>query len=250
MAFPFLDKLWEELGLCSSEKKWKIYSVLEVLILSLKESKNHQASRRKAILSLADVTSDLKSVTKTRRRSTLELVFGFGAECATWLKVDLDQYIPASGVKACSPFSMISLIITNSNTTISFANSFSIPRWKLLPGISEVKVAQSCLTLCDIIDCSLPSSSVQRILQARIMERVAVSFLQGILPTQGLNPGLLHCRWILYSLSCQGNPSKHKTQTTVEVCGLISGGSTISKRYHFWSEGHWCWGEMSLNLRF
>ena len=26
-------------------------------------------------------------------------------------------------------------------------------------------------------------------------------FLQGIFPTQGLNPGLLHCRWILYQLS-------------------------------------------------
>ena len=27
--------------------------------------------------------------------------------------------------------------------------------------------------------------------------------LQGIFPTQGLNPGLLHCRWILYLLSHQ-----------------------------------------------
>ena len=31
------------------------------------------------------------------------------------------------------------------------------------------------------------------------------SLLQGIFPTQGLNPGLLHCRWILYHLSHQGN---------------------------------------------
>ena len=28
-----------------------------------------------------------------------------------------------------------------------------------------------------------------------------LSFLQGIFPTQGLNPGLPHCRWILYQLS-------------------------------------------------
>jgi len=28
--------------------------------------------------------------------------------------------------------------------------------------------------------------------------------LQGIFPAQGLNPGLLHCRWILYQLSHQG----------------------------------------------
>ena len=32
-----------------------------------------------------------------------------------------------------------------------------------------------------------------------------LSLLQGIFPTQGLNPGLLHCRWILYQLSYQGS---------------------------------------------
>ena len=32
------------------------------------------------------------------------------------------------------------------------------------------------------------------------------SLLQGIFPTQGLNPGLLHCRQILYQLSYQGIP--------------------------------------------
>ena len=34
------------------------------------------------------------------------------------------------------------------------------------------------------------------------------SLLQGILPTQGSNPGLLHCRQILYHLSHQGNRRK------------------------------------------
>ena len=33
------------------------------------------------------------------------------------------------------------------------------------------------------------------------------ALLQGIFPTQGSNPGLLHWRWILYCLSHQGNPS-------------------------------------------
>ena len=32
------------------------------------------------------------------------------------------------------------------------------------------------------------------------------SLLQGIFPTQGLNPGLLHCRQILYQLSHKGSP--------------------------------------------
>ena len=32
------------------------------------------------------------------------------------------------------------------------------------------------------------------------------ALLQGIFPTQQLNPGLLHCRWILYQLSYPGSP--------------------------------------------
>ena len=38
----------------------------------------------------------------------------------------------------------------------------------------KVLVTQSCLTLCDSMDCSPPGSSVHRILQARILEGVAV----------------------------------------------------------------------------
>ena len=126
-------------------------------------------------------------------------------------------------------------------------------------------VTQSCMALCDPMDCSPPDPFVHGILQARILEWVAVptsrgsswprdriqvshrqilyclSFLllshsvesdflrprglyptrllcpwdslgkntemgchalvQGIFPTQGSNPGLLHCRQILYHLS-------------------------------------------------
>ena len=41
---------------------------------------------------------------------------------------------------------------------------------------SESEVVQSGLTLCDLIDCSLPGSSVHGIFQARILEWVAISF--------------------------------------------------------------------------
>ena len=34
----------------------------------------------------------------------------------------------------------------------------------------------------------------------------SLSFLLGIFPTQGFNPGLPHCRWILYQLSHKGSP--------------------------------------------
>ena len=44
---------------------------------------------------------------------------------------------------------------------------------------SESEVAQSCPALCDPTDCSPPSSSVRRILQARVLEWVAISFSRG-----------------------------------------------------------------------
>ena len=57
----------------------------------------------------------------------------------------------------------------------------------------KVKIAQSCLTLCKPMDCSLPGSSAHGILQATILEWVASQYLlQGIFLTQGLNLVLPH----------------------------------------------------------
>ena len=123
---------------------------------------------------------------------------------------------------------------------------------------SESEVAQSCPTLHDPMDCSLPGSSIHGIFQARVLEWDVIAFsnremrnpqlsgiqeneseshsvlsdswwphglyspwnspsqntgignhslLQGIFPTQGSNPGLVHCRWILYQLSHKGSPT-------------------------------------------
>ena len=44
---------------------------------------------------------------------------------------------------------------------------------------SESEVAQLCPTLCDPVGCSPPSSSVHEILQARMLEWVAISFSRG-----------------------------------------------------------------------
>ena len=46
--------------------------------------------------------------------------------------------------------------------------------WHLVPSAAVVKSLQSCLTLFNPLDCSLPGSSVQRILQALILEWVAM----------------------------------------------------------------------------
>ena len=77
------------------------------------------------------------------------------------------------------------------------------------------ELLQSCLTLCDPMDCSPPGSSVHGILQSRILEWVAIPFsrrrgkaAQSCLTLCELNWGLLHCRQMLYHLSHQGSPTK------------------------------------------
>ena len=110
----------------------------------------------------------------------------------------------------------------------------------------HAKSLQSCPTLCDPMDCSPPGSSIHGVLQAKntgvgchvllqgtfpnrgIEPRSpalqvdslpaepqgkpkntgvgSLSLLQGIFPTQESNPGLLHCRQILYQLSYEGSP--------------------------------------------
>ena len=126
----------------------------------------------------------------------------------------------------------------------------------------HTKSLHLCLTLCNTMDCRWPGFSVHGILQARILEWVAIpsfrgiflaqgsnshllsllhwqvgilppappgtlwppqyspwnspgqntgvgslSLLQRAFPTQGLNPGLPHCRRILYQLSQKGSPA-------------------------------------------
>ena len=68
---------------------------------------------------------------------------------------------------------------------------------------SESEVAQSCPTLCDPMD--------TRLLHPRdfLGKSTGVGchfLLQRIFPTQGSNPGLPHCRQMLYHLSHQGSP--------------------------------------------
>ena len=48
--------------------------------------------------------------------------------------------------------------------------------WTELDRKKESEVTQSCLTLCDPMDCSLPGSSIQGIFQARVLEWGAISF--------------------------------------------------------------------------
>ena len=71
-------------------------------------------------------------------------------------------------------------------------------------------VTQSCPTLCNPMDCSPPSFSVHGDSPGKNTGVGCHAFLQGIFPTQRLNPGLPHWRWILYWLSHQGNISFYR----------------------------------------
>ena len=64
---------------------------------------------------------------------------------------------------------------------------------------AKVKVAHSCLTLCDPMDSPWNSPGQNTGVGT-------LSLLQGIFLTQELNQGLLRCRQILYQLSHKGNP--------------------------------------------
>ena len=65
-------------------------------------------------------------------------------------------------------------------------------------------VTQSYQTLRDLMDYSPPGSSVHADSPGKNPGVGCHFLLQGIFPTQGANPGLPHCRWILYCLSHQG----------------------------------------------
>ena len=79
----------------------------------------------------------------------------------------------------------------------------------VLQGHPKIKVsaAQSCLTLCDPTDSSLPVSSVHGILQARVLEWVAMSFSRG--SSQPRDRTRVSCLEgsSLYHLSHQESPS-------------------------------------------
>ena len=83
-------------------------------------------------------------------------------------------------------------------------------------------VAQSCPTLCDPIDFSSPGSSVHGDSPGKNTGVGCHLLLQGIFPTQGLNPGLPHCGWILYCLSHQGSWGDTSRQIDGELTGRNS----------------------------
>ena len=85
--------------------------------------------------------------------------------------------------------------------------------------IMKVKVTQSCLTLCNPMAYSPWNSLGQNTGVGSLF------LLQGIFPTQASNPGLLHCKRILYQLSHQGSPWGHQVSYK---CFPLGGKTTVN----------------------
>ena len=102
---------------------------------------------------------------------------------------------------------------------------------------SESEVVQSCPTLSDPMDCSLPSSSVHGIFQARVLEWVAIAF-SAIYDT-GMKAGLslfIHSsnKYLLHNF-CMLSPAiaVYSGNKTVMVPAPWSVSSCDAKKYHF-----------------
>ena len=106
--------------------------------------------------------------------------------------IPMPSYVCSSSVDICWMYG--SLVISERTEAIA---------WKV-----KVNVAQLCLTLCDPMDCSLRNSPGENTGVG------SLSLLQGIFPTQGSNPCLPHCGWILYQLS------QNHTQMLQHACQM------------------------------
>ena len=94
-----------------------------------------------------------------------------------WLDGHEFEYSPGvgkgqGGLVCCSPW------VTNSPAQLTDWTIATAAKYALHACL-PAKWLQSCLTLCDPMDCSPPGSSVHGILQARILEWVVISFTRG-----------------------------------------------------------------------
>ena len=105
------------------------------------------------------------------------------------------------------------------------------------------EVIQSCPTLCDPMDCSLTRFFHPWDFPGKNPGVGCHFLLQDIFLTQGLNPGLLHCRQTLYRLNHQGRSIRAPFfGTSCKDCGTlvpqpgIELGSSVVKVQH---PNHW-----------
>ena len=107
---------------------------------------------------------------------------------------------------------------------------------------SESEVAQSCLTLCDPVDCSPPGSSVHGILQARTLECIAIFFSRGSSwPRDWTQVSCIAGRrlnlWATskYKSKLQWDTTSHKSEWPSSNClQTMNAGEGVEKREHLY----------------
>ena len=99
----------------------------------------------------------------------------------------------------------------------------------LMHACMHAKSLQSCLTLCDLKNCTLPGSSVRRILQARILQWVAMPSSRGSsLPRDRTHLwSLLHWQACSLPIAPPGKPGG-------QVCGQVPGPQTSTSSSVRW----------------
>ena len=104
----------------------------------------------------------------------------FQARTMEWVAISLQVYLfvytgeTLLKGREVYMYSQFIVLICNSANNFSSYHELLITKSE-----SESEVAQSCPTLCDPVDCSLPGFSIHGILQARILEWVTISFSRG-----------------------------------------------------------------------
>ena len=84
--------------------------------------------------------------------------------------------------------------------------------------VCTCSVSQSCLILCDPMDCSLSHSFVHQIFQARVLEWVAFSY-PGNLPSPGIESTSLVSPTLSFGFFTTAPPGKHRyVYVCVHIC--------------------------------
>ena len=121
-----------------------------------------------------------------------------------WISVPFKHLLPILLPQPLAPAILLSISVdlTPLRTSCKWdpANHATFVLWlaSLLSLMLLMLVAQSCPTLCNLMDCSTPGSSWPWNFLGKNTGMSCHFLLQEIFPIQGSNPGLLHCKRILY----------------------------------------------------
>ena len=143
---------------------------------------------------------------------------GKGRSCSQKTFRDIDRYSIKKGLlhSLASPFKKEFAFMGkgyNQLTASSCSISEFISAFQWRPYYLLGQFLLFSLILCNLMDCILLGSPVHGISQARALEQAAISFIQGIFPTQGLNLHFLHRQADSLPLSHQGSLSSSQPVT-------------------------------------